>query len=67
MSKESGMGRKRIGSRSSKGLGKCTGKHSHQCGSGIDLDTEHYEYKHKKHNFDESLHENPIHEKHGKK
>ena len=65
MSKESGMGSKRMGSHTGKGLGKCADKHSPQCGSANELDTEHYEYKHKKHDFDEQLHENPIHQ--GKK
>lgn len=60
MSKGGGTGSKREGAHTNKGMGKCTGSHAKQCGSGIDLDVEHYEYRHKKHNFDESLHQNPL-------
>lgn len=37
MSKGGGIGSKRAGSHTNKGMGKCAGAHSKQCGSGYEM------------------------------
>lgn len=52
MSKGGGIGSKRAGSHTNKGMGKCTGAHAKQCGSGYELKERHgheMERKHQNH------------------
>lgn len=51
MSKGSGMGSKRDNSRFNKGLGRCTGKHSEQCGLDFEPSDKHSHDKKHKHSF----------------
>lgn len=51
MSKGSGMGSKRDGSHTNKGMGKCSDKHSQQCGDGGHLHDKHSHDKKHKHSF----------------
>ena len=51
MSKGSGMGSKRDGSHTNKGMGKCTDKHCKQCGDAEHLRDKHAHDKKHKHSY----------------
>lgn len=62
MSKNSGMGRKRIDNRDSKGLGKCTlGGHAEQCGNAKKITKGKYEWDSMKNEWEINKHtSNPF-------